>query len=218
MSFKNEKRYLLGLHSSSEKFGVGIIDLKNPQEKIQIASFDGGRELSNNLFDYVDSILPTKSWMEIARIAVSKGPGSFTGTRVSVAMARTLAQQINCPLEGVSSFALMAARHAKSLENHKINSFFWIKKVLPRHGVIAGKYKVINPAKENNKLDIIELEEPHLIPDGTEISPSLNASDNILEDIRKLLEILAQSHSIKNENHWSEVLPIYPISPISNSK
>ncbi len=45
---------------------------------------------------------------QLGRIAVTTGPGSFTGTRVGVATARALALAADLPLIGVSSLAVMA--------------------------------------------------------------------------------------------------------------
>lgn len=53
-------------------------------------------------------------WTELAWIAVLKGPGSFTGTRIGVVAARTLAQQLNLPLFGFSNLAIAAWITAQS--------------------------------------------------------------------------------------------------------
>ena len=44
------------------------------------------------------------------RIAVSLGPGSFTGLRVGLAAARALALAWNCPVQGYPTLALVAAQ------------------------------------------------------------------------------------------------------------
>ena len=45
---------------------------------------------------------------ELDRIAVTVGPGTFTGTRIGIAAARSFALATNAPTVGVSSLAVMA--------------------------------------------------------------------------------------------------------------
>ncbi|HRY08186.1 MAG TPA: tRNA (adenosine(37)-N6)-threonylcarbamoyltransferase complex dimerization subunit type 1 TsaB [Hyphomicrobiaceae bacterium] len=52
---------------------------------------------------------------ELDRIAVTYGPGSFTGTRISLAAARALAASFAVDVVAVSSLAVMAQQAARSL-------------------------------------------------------------------------------------------------------
>jgi tRNA threonylcarbamoyladenosine biosynthesis protein TsaB len=46
---------------------------------------------------------------ELERVIVAKGPGSYTGLRIGVSIAKTLAWTLNIPLVGVSSLEVLAA-------------------------------------------------------------------------------------------------------------
>ncbi|MBM7705085.1 tRNA (adenosine(37)-N6)-threonylcarbamoyltransferase complex dimerization subunit type 1 TsaB [Metabacillus iocasae] len=46
---------------------------------------------------------------ELDRIVVAQGPGSYTGVRIGVTIAKTLAWTLNIPLVGVSSLEVLAA-------------------------------------------------------------------------------------------------------------
>jgi len=46
---------------------------------------------------------------QLKKIVVAKGPGSYTGVRIGVTIAKTLAWSLNIPLVGVSSLKVLAA-------------------------------------------------------------------------------------------------------------
>ncbi|MED4073992.1 tRNA (adenosine(37)-N6)-threonylcarbamoyltransferase complex dimerization subunit type 1 TsaB [Priestia endophytica] len=46
---------------------------------------------------------------DLERIVVAKGPGSYTGVRIGVTIAKTLSWSLNIPLVGVSSLEVLAA-------------------------------------------------------------------------------------------------------------
>ena len=101
---------LLALHSSSETLAVGLQPLDDAAAPPQLASFPLGRRLSNELLPCLEQVLPAEHWGRLGRLVVATGPGGFTGTRLTVVLARTLAQQLACPLHGFSSTLLKIGR------------------------------------------------------------------------------------------------------------
>ena len=214
--YTSESKYFLALHSCSDHFGVALKNIKNPESKIKSEVFDIGRTLSNKLFSCVEKTLPSNFWKQILRIAVAKGPGSFTSTRLTISMARTIAQQINCPLDSISSFHLMAPRLYINLNQKLDFNPFWIKDNLPRRGIVAGKYKLKKVHKESNYHEFIELIEPKLIENEDDINPSINSSNNVEKDIISLIEFSQYCHDLEINSNWEKTLPIYPTSPVDN--
>lgn len=98
----------LGLDTSTAMTAVALYDT----EKGVIGESRGALKGS-----HAESVLPhlqhlltstNRSLDEVELIAVGVGPGSFTGLRIAVTMAKTLSQAKNCPLIGVSTLEAMA--------------------------------------------------------------------------------------------------------------
>jgi tRNA threonylcarbamoyladenosine biosynthesis protein TsaB len=82
---------------------------------------------------------------ELDRIAVSKGPGSYTGIRIGVSIAKTLAWTLNKELVGVSTLACLAQNGSQF--SGVIAPFFDAR----RDRVYTGLYK-----KQGDKIEAIE--------------------------------------------------------------
>ena len=214
----SNSKYLLALHSCTESFGIAIKDTENPEKIIESKVFNIGRSLSNKLFSCIETILPRNFWKHIIRISVVKGPGGFTSTRLTISMARTMAQQIGCSLDSMSSFHLMAPRLYKDLDKNQILNPFWIEDILPRRGVLAGKYQLIKIHQESNFHEFHEIISPQLISNKNLIKPSIKASKNIEKDIISLIKFSQYCQNSKVNSNWEKALPIYPTSPIDNKK
>ena len=218
-NFHNSKsKYLLALHSCSESFGIAIKDTENQEKIIKSEIFNIGRSLSNKLFSCIETILPRKFWKQVIRISVAKGPGSFTSTRLTISMARTISQQIDCSLDSISSFHLMAPRLYKNLGRKKILNPFWITDVLPRRGIVAGKYQLVKIHQETSFHEFNEIISPQLISNDKEINPSIKASNNIEKDIISLINFSEYCQKSNFHSNWRTILPIYPTSPIDNQQ
>jgi N6-L-threonylcarbamoyladenine synthase len=74
-----------------------------------------GKGHAEHLMSLVDSVLEQAGLGldAIGRIAVTVGPGSFTGIRVGVAAARGFALSLGIPAVGVTTLAVIAAAHRR---------------------------------------------------------------------------------------------------------
>jgi tRNA threonylcarbamoyl adenosine modification protein YeaZ len=171
------------------------------------------KELSNALLPCVEAVLPAEEWPHLARLAVATGPGGFTGTRLTVAMARTLAQQLGLPLDGISSFHLIARR---LLAADPTASLVILSQELPRHGVVAGLYGV-DPTAPGG---VAELRQPRLYCNEEDVVRALGrhprhiAEPQLPEDGAHLLAFGQEAASRGLQAPWASVVPLYPTSPV----
>ncbi|MEO1003810.1 MAG: tRNA (adenosine(37)-N6)-threonylcarbamoyltransferase complex dimerization subunit type 1 TsaB [Cyanobacteria bacterium J06638_7] len=203
--------WLLALHSSSGELGVALRHLDGGLPD-RLATFPLGRSLSNRLLDCVEQVLPAAHWPTLARLAVATGPGGFTGTRLSVVMARTLAQQLQLPLDGVSSFLLVARRLGLATPT-------WLVQELPRRGLVAGLYGPATPDGSGDPDVVAEWRAPRLHADAASLAalhpaPRREASVLAAADVVELLALSHRAHRAGEPAPWQPVLPIYPTSPV----
>jgi tRNA threonylcarbamoyl adenosine modification protein YeaZ len=95
----------LAIHTSSPDLGLALDNFSGNARSLHL---DLGRAISNQIHGQLAQFLQPQTWQDLAFIAVAIGPGGFTGTRIGVVLARTLAQQLDIPLYGISSFAAIA--------------------------------------------------------------------------------------------------------------
>ncbi|MCP9849902.1 tRNA (adenosine(37)-N6)-threonylcarbamoyltransferase complex dimerization subunit type 1 TsaB [Cyanobium sp. Morenito 9A2] len=206
---------LLALHSSSDTLAVGLQELAPTSpagSSLRVLEFPLGRALSTELFSCVEQVLPAARWREISRLAVATGPGGFTGTRLTVVMARTLAQQLAIPLHGVGSFLLIARRLRAQGVSEAAAERFAVVQTLPRHGLVAGLYGA-DPTSPGGVRE-------HLAPrffdseQGLGRGPRLEAQVAAAADAAQLLAIAAEAAQAQRPAPWQVVLPLYPTSPV----
>lgn len=100
--------YGLALHTSSPELGLALNNFAGDNDH---QTWDLGLALSTDLHVHLQQFLAPRSWQDLQFLAVCRGPGSFTGTRIGMVTARTLAQQLEIPLFAVSSLAAIAHPH-----------------------------------------------------------------------------------------------------------
>ena len=92
----------LAIHSTDNSFGFGY--RKNntlESDELFIKKFDN--DLCNNLINDLNKFVSKENLQKINKLSVSTGPANFNASRLIVVLARTISQQINCPLDSFSS-------------------------------------------------------------------------------------------------------------------
>ncbi len=76
---------------------------------------EGGYSHAENLHPYIDQVLQDahKSYKDLSAIAVSKGPGSYTGLRIGVSAAKGLSFALDIPLISVDTLKALSQKVIK---------------------------------------------------------------------------------------------------------
>ncbi len=204
----------LVIHSTDNSFSFGYRKNNNPEtDELFIKKFD--KDLCNNLIVDFNKFISKKNLQKVNKISVSIGPGNFNASRLIVVLARTISQQIICPLDSFSSFEIMAKRIASRNNISTNKESFWIYKKLKHKGFIAGKYEICNNEANNSDLRIREIVLPKVMKElkSKELFFKANYVDE--EDLRELLNLSNKNLLKTTIRSWQKVLPLYPMSPIN---
>lgn len=221
------KAYGFAIHTSSPQLGLALSNFAGDSRS---QTWDLGRDLSTHFHQYLAEFLKPQIWTDLAFIAVAKGPGSFTSTRIGVVTARTLAQQLDIPLFGVSTLAAVAwekYRELGILINSEIISS-------PKSQISNRVFALSMPAQRGQLYTAIYQASSlnsaltQMLPDAV-MTPDIwqQALDNLempyqLIDVPAELGITAMSvlelayldWQQGKCPHWSEALPFYGQHPV----
>lgn len=120
---------------------------------------------AEKLFEVINSVLTMASMTqnELKAIAVSNGPGSFTGLRIGMSAAKGIAQALSIPIIPVPTFEALAFQISSILSE---GSTFIISNKVGRDEVYFAKFQIMgNNYIFREELKIITLSELNLIPE-----------------------------------------------------
>lgn len=223
-------KYALALHTTTPELGLAI---SNFADHTQSQVWNLGRDLSSHIHQYLIELIKPRTWTDLEFIAVSQGPGGFTGTRIGIVTARTLAQQLKIPVFTISTLAAVA----------------WQEHTLHNHSSFAAEIKNTTPLPQNCQYPIIAVEMPAqrgqtfgaiyqptpdnsgltaLLPD-TVFTPAawqetlanwqtsyqlISATSQLAATVNSILELAYLNWRQGKHPHWSAALPYYGQHPI----
>lgn len=104
---------LLAIDSSNQVMSVAVLE---DRKLIGEVTTNVKGNHSQRLMPAIETIMKEAGWKptELDRIVVAKGPGSYTGLRIGVTIAKTLAWTLDKEIVGVSSLAVLAGNCEES--------------------------------------------------------------------------------------------------------
>jgi tRNA threonylcarbamoyl adenosine modification protein YeaZ len=218
--------YGLAIHTSSPDLGLAF---SNFQDVTRTQTWDLGRELSQYLHGYLTTFLQPQTWSDLSFLAVAIGPGGFTGTRVGVVTARTLAQQLDIPLFGISSLAAIAWHTYQSspdlqVELHRMGCVAIAVQMQASRGALHGGLYQIQSSPNHEARSVIPILADAVYTESAwqtqlEQQPTsvhlVTANQGLGISTLSLLQLAANAWIEGERPHWSTVLPIYGQSPVS---
>ncbi|MEM8874311.1 MAG: tRNA (adenosine(37)-N6)-threonylcarbamoyltransferase complex dimerization subunit type 1 TsaB [Planctomycetota bacterium] len=141
---------LLALETSTRQGSIALWDDGVVAERAYAAGFRQAKSLVGE----IDLLCRSAGWTptDLQRVAVSIGPGSFTGVRVGLGVAKMLALSLGVEVVAVPS--LLAAAQRSSAERIAV-------------ALDARKGRVILGQFERRSGEVIATSEPTIVPDAT---------------------------------------------------
>jgi tRNA threonylcarbamoyl adenosine modification protein YeaZ len=201
-------KYGLAIHTSSPELGLAISNFAGDSRS---SIWELGRSLSTHLHQYLAEFIQPQTWSDLAFIAVAKGPGGFTGTRIGVVTARTLAQQLDIPLFASSSLAAIAW-------SHQVEGVIAVQMPAQRGQLFTAIYQAtpgglgLNPLLPNTVMSPERWQQT--LANWSTPYQLIQAEGGLGASVSSLLELAYLDWKQGKRPDWSETLPFYGQHPV----
>ncbi|NEQ48816.1 MAG: tRNA (adenosine(37)-N6)-threonylcarbamoyltransferase complex dimerization subunit type 1 TsaB [Leptolyngbya sp. SIO3F4] len=210
----------LALHTSTPELGLAISDFDTNQRH---QTWELGRDLSSRLHSLLQGFLAHQSWQDLGFVVVCIGPGGFTGTRIGVTTARTLSQQLEIPLFGISSLAAIAHNKitASDSESSKSRQPIDISVTMPaKRGAVYGAVyhwdgEILLPKLDNTVLPADSWKVKQAQWSQPLLSMTVESGVGLANTTLSLLQLGYEQFQSGNQVDWREVVPFYGQHPVT---
>lgn len=202
-------KYGLSLHTTTPELGLAISNFAG-DNRSDVWNLE--RNVSSLMHEYLINFIKPQTWADLAFIAVAKGPGGFTGTRIGVVTARTLGQQLNIPVFAISTLAAIAYS-----QQNKNDTIIAVEMPAQRSQVFAAIYQHSPDASGLIPL----LPDTVFTPEAWQQKLASNTTYQLIEaksglaaTVTSVLELAYLDFQQGKRPDWSEALPYYGQHPV----
>ena len=204
------KQYAIALHTTTPELGLSISNFID-DSRSDVWNLE--RNVSNLMHQYLMDFIKPQTWADMAFIAVAKGPGGFTGTRIGVVAARTLGQQLNIPVFAISTMA------AAAWKNKGNNTTIAVQMPAQRGMLFAAIYQV---TPNGSGLTVVMPDTVISTPVWQEKLDSFNqnyllveAKSGLAATVTQILQLAYLDWQQGKRPDWAEALPFYGQHPVN---
>lgn len=205
--------YGLALHTCSPQLGMAIANMNG---EFRQQTWDLGREILNQMHLLLTEFIEPQTWTDIGFLAVAKGPGSFTGTRLGVVTARTLAQQLDVPLFAVSSLAAIAWLEASQSKSDRTHCFA-VQMPAQRGQLFGGIYQIESATRLVTRVSdcaIAPNDWQDLLNNWETPYELIEVPSELGHSVESILELAYLDWQQGQRPSWQEAVPFYGQHPV----
>ena len=207
------QKYAISLHTTTPELGLAI---SNFAGETRADTWNLGRDLSSYVHQYLKEFIQPQTWADVAFIAVARGPGGFTGTRIGVVIARTLGQQLNIPVFTISTLAAVA--WANKGKNQSKPAVIAVEMAAQRGKIFGAIYQIL---PDNLSITAL-LPDTVFTPEAWQETLAnwqseyqlIKATSGLAATVSCILELAYLDWQQCKHPHWYEALPYYGQHPV----
>ena len=208
-------KYGLALHTSSPELGLALNNFAGDSRS---SVWDLGQR-STHLHHYLAEFIQPQTWADLAFIAVAKGPGGFTGTRIGVVTARTLGQQLGIPVFAISTLAAVTWSQIPPNRPYKGGDQVIAVQMPAQRGEVFGA--IYQPTPDASELKVL-LPDTVMTPEAWQEKLAtwntdyqvIEAKSGLAATVTSVLQLAHLDWQRGQRPNWSEALPFYGQHPV----
>jgi len=120
----------------------GSVALLEKSRIVAQSELPNGIRTTQSLMPAIQGLLEQQGWMaaDLQLVAVSQGPGSFTGLRVGVTVAKTLAYALGAEVIGIDTLSVIA-KQSQATETPSSTQSLWSVMDAQRQQLFCARYR-----------------------------------------------------------------------------